>query len=68
MTAEQKQKQEKIRTRIELFEKQLPMRKLTIEEWSQTIENTAAGSESLKTDEIINSLLILKGKDFYKDN
>ena len=43
------------------------MRKLTIEEWSQVLENTAVGSQSLKIEEIIGSLIILKGKDFFKD-
>jgi hypothetical protein len=33
LTSEEKEKEEKIRTRIELFEKKLPMRKLTINEW-----------------------------------
>jgi len=35
---EEKAKQEKIRTRIEIFEKQLPMRKMTITEWVKLVK------------------------------
>ena len=40
---------------------------LSIEEWSQVLENTAIGNENITIDELIGSLLILKGKEFYKD-
>jgi len=38
ITKEEKAKIEKSRTRIELFEKQLPMRKMTIAEWVKLVK------------------------------
>jgi hypothetical protein len=50
-----------------MFEKKLPMRKLTIIEWDQLISNTAPGSETMKIEELVSSLQILKGAEFWKD-
>ena len=68
LNSEQKEKIEKIRSRFELFEKKLPMRKLTINEWEQLISNTSIGSQTLKIDDLLASLQVLKGSDFWTDD
>jgi hypothetical protein len=43
------------------------MAQLNFEEWNTVIDKTAERSQNLEIDEIISSLIHLKGKDFFKN-
>ena len=68
-TEEERKKKEKILSRIEAFEKRLPMRKLTIKEWQNIVVNCEKNSEGLTTNKILNSIQQIKGDPkFWKEN
>lgn len=59
-------KKQKIRSRIEEFEKRLPMRKLTIQEWVKVVTGGDEEDETISAQQLISFLKILKDDGCWK--
>ena len=59
-------KKQKIRSRIEDFEKRLPMRKLTIQEWVKVVTGRDEDAETISAQQLLSFLKILKDDSFWK--
>jgi hypothetical protein len=67
-TEEEQIKREKVRTRIDMFEKQLPMRKLIINEWEQVVRGIGGrDKETVTAEALVNGLRVMKGEGFWKE-
>ena len=53
LSAAEEAKKQKIRSRIEEFEKRLPMRKLTIQEWVKVITGGDEEAETISAQQLI---------------
>ena len=62
----EKQKLEKVRTRIEIYEKRLPMKKLTIAEWIKAVNGGDELEPTTTLKDLIKSLHLMKDATFWK--
>jgi len=66
LSAAEEAKKQKIRSRIEEFEKRLPMRKLTIQEWVKVVTGGDEEAETITAQQVVSFLKILKDDSFWK--
>ena len=66
LSAAEEAKKQKIRSRIEEFEKRLPMRKLTILEWVKVVTGGDEEAETITAQQVVSFLKILKDDSFWK--
>lgn len=62
----EKQKLEKNRTRIEMYEKRLPMRKLTIADWVKAVQGGDESETTTTPKQVLSTLHVMKDASFWK--